>query len=288
MMKEEGHHVEFVWGEGMDGFIPPFDPDTVWWKALNQRAIQRWESAAPGYLCITAGTAQRPVADALPQLTPVEVGVGYGGTFTDFRVFESYAWMHTVYGADTHGDAHAADGRFYDAVIPNAYRRSEFPLGKGEGRYLLYIGRNIDRKGVQVARDTAERAKLPLVEVGPGFERTVGPAERARLMGDARAVMVPTLYVEPFGGAHVEAMMCGTPVITTDWGVFTETVENGVNGFRCRTLAEFAAAANDVQHLSRETIRHFAQRRFSTDVVAPQYTRYFERLDTLRGEGWYS
>src|SRR5690606_20768103 len=64
------------------------------------------------------------------------------------------------------------------------------------------------------------------------------PARRAELMGGARAVFVPTPYVEPFGGVSVEAMMCGTPVIATDFGAFAENVVDGVTGYRFRTLGE--------------------------------------------------
>ena len=111
--------------------------------------------------------------------------------------------------------------------------------------------------------------------------------KRAELMGAAKAIFVPTLYVEPFGGVAVEAMMCGTPVICTDWGAFPENVEQGVDGFRCRTLAEFVQAMSDVEGLDRELIRRRAVGRFSTEAVGPQYARYFERLQALWGEGFY-
>jgi glycosyltransferase involved in cell wall biosynthesis len=112
-----------------------------------------------------------------------------------------------------------------------------------------------------------------------------GPKVRAHLMAGAKAVFVPTLYVEPFGNVHVEAMVCGTPVITTDWGVFSETVQHGVTGFRCRTHDEFLAAARRAPQLDRKGIRDYAISRFSLETVGQLYEAYFERLNAERRAG---
>jgi len=119
---------------------------------------------------------------------------------------------------------------------------------------------------------------------------TVNREQRAELMGKAKAVLVPTQYIEPFAGVHIEAMLAGTPVITTDWGVFTETVTNGFNGYRCRTLGEMMKAVEDIEagKLDNQKIRDYAMRNYTLDRVAQLYQAYLEQVHTVWGEGWYS
>ena len=52
-----------------------------------------------------------------------------------------------------------------------------------------------------------------------------GAEERLPLLGNAESVLMPTYYLEPFGGVHVEAQLCDTPVITTDWSAFPPMYE---------------------------------------------------------------
>lgn len=280
--------------------IPPFESGHEAWTRMAVRTVTlvRERSEKDDFLCLIAGLAQKPIADALPDLVPVEFGIGYGGTFTAFRVFESYAWMHVVYGAQTGGDSHAADGKFYDAVIPNSYHPAEFPAGDGRGGYVLYMGRVIERKGLEIACETARRADRRLLVAGEGdrelvtygeYLGNVGPDRRAVLLGGAAAVFVPTLYVEPFGGIAAEAMLTGTPVLTTDWGAFTETVKHGTDGYRCRDLGEFQWALENAHLLNRRRIRQRALGRFSTEVVRWDYERYFERVQGLyEGRDFYT
>jgi glycosyltransferase involved in cell wall biosynthesis len=292
------------WFGGVDLYKAPINltwsPHDVHWQTSNERAIAEiaQRKSDRDFIGVLGGACQKPIADTFPELMTVEYGIGYSGVFANYRVFESYAWMHAVYGSHANvSGVMSARGQFYDAVIPNYYEVADFPFSDEKDDYFLFIGRMIDAKGIQIAIDTCIQLGVKLVVAGAGevpeadcveYVGVVDSARRGALMSRARAVFVPTLYIEPFGGVHVEAMLCGTPVITTDWGVFTETVQHGAHGFRCRTLREFCAAADAVDKLDYQEIRDYAISKFSTDVVAPQYEAYFERLLTLWGEGWYA
>ena len=106
-------------------------------------------------------------------------------------------------------------------------------------------------------------------------------------MGNAIATFVPTQYIEPFGNVNIESQACGTPVITTDWGAFTETVIQGVTGYRCRTFDEFCKAAENSVNLDPKIIRKHAISKYSVDNIRYEYDKYFKRLYTLWGNGWY-
>lgn len=270
-------------------------PEDDHWRYMNERTIEEIgrRISEKDFICLIGGDCQRQVAEAFPRHMSVEFGIGYNGTFSQYRVFESYSHMHFV-----HGLQHNDGGNFYDTVIPNYYDADEFPYSDETDDYFLFIGRLIDRKGWRIAQQVCEQLGKRLILAGQGdfddygeYVGVVGVEKRGRLMSRAKAVFVPTTYLEPFGGVHAEALLCGTPVITTNFGVFTETVQNGVNGYRCNVYRDFIEAARAVDSFTKEqrqAIRASAQARFTTDVVARQYEDYFTRLNDLWGDGWYA
>lgn len=308
-------------GDGFDTAQTPFlwDANVIYWKQMNSRVIRElkkrvnYDSPQDDMILLIAGWAQQPIAAGLPEFMAVEWGVGYEGIFTRHCAFESYAWMHHVYGLQK-----TVNGRAYDAVIPNFFDPADFIhpssfRGAPKADYLLYIGRLIHRKGPHVAAEIARRVGMPLVVAGPGDIRRedgrwlireagadvelvgeieyvgeIGRADRARLMGRATATIVPTLYIEPFGGVAVESMMAGTPVIASDWGSFTEIVEPGLTGERFRTLREGAEAVEAVKHYNPLLVRGWAEGRFGLEAVGQQFDHWFLSLQTLWGEGWYA
>lgn len=259
-----------------------FDPDAEWWREMNRSAIRQIaKRIQPGdQIGIIAGRCQAQIADAFAGVTILEPAVGYVGVLPhSHRAFESRAHQHYVQG--WHQDD---QGRPLDTVIPNSFDPDDFTIGVEPDDYLLYLGRMIPRKGLAVVAELAKHHRV--ITAGQGFERVEGAAhlglvrgaERAELLAGARAVIVATEYLEPFGGVAVEAMMSGAPVLTTDFGAFPETVDDGVTGFRCSTLADFVKAAENVEELDRAEIARRARSRFSIEAVAPMYDEWLGRI----------
>jgi glycosyltransferase involved in cell wall biosynthesis len=232
----------------------------------------------------------------------IESGIGYNGVFAKYRVFESYAWMHYMYGS-----LGMKDGSWYDCVIPNYFDPEDFPLCEEKEAYFLYIGRIIKRKGVELASQVAARLGKRLVIAGQGdlknsvegidlskekhieYIGSVGPEERKKVMGKAILTFMPTYYIEPFGGVAVESMMCGTPVLSTDWGVFSETIQHGVTGFRCRSFDDFVWAAKNIKSISPVNCHNWAVQNYSMDRVKWMYNEFFRKVyDLNEYEGWYT
>lgn len=267
--------------------FPEFDPNHPGRvKFMDRVRSGLSEYSSPGdILCIVEGSIQMELLFQFPDLIPIEIGVGYEATCTERRAFESYSWMHYVYAKQV--------GRwnyFMDTVIPNAYDVDDFPLGKHEDDYMLYVGRLDVRKGIEVAIDVAKEIGCQLVIAGSGqfqipvhknieFVGHVGIEQRAELMGNARCLIAPTLTTEPFGGTVVEAQLCGTPVLTTDWGAFVETVDEGVSGYRCRSLSEFVQGWESLDNLQPATeIKQWAEARYGTEGVQYAWADYLARV----------
>ncbi len=272
-------------------------PTDSHWVYRNEQAIEAIKPRLKpkDFIIVFDGAAQM-IARELNSNMTVEAGIGYSGTFSAYRVFESYAWMHAVLGqqaAYNGKDVMNEYGNNFDCVIPNSYDLSEFPYKKTKSDYFLYIGRLTPSKGFNIAQQVCEHLGEKLILAGSGqfsgygeYVGLVGPAKRGSLMSGAKAVFVPSLYLEPFGGVAAEAMLCGTPIITSDWGAFVENNIQGLTGYRCRMFKEFVDAAKSVDKLDTKKIKDYAVKKFSTKTAAEQYEYYFRRLLTLWDKGW--
>lgn len=267
-------------------------------------------------LLISNGLWLQEVAKAFPSMQAIEPIVGYIGFFSEYKVFPSYAWMHHMAGRMSEKRAvssktraeNFANGAWYDAVIPHFFDPNEFTFQEKKDDYYLFLGRLIRRKGPHIAADITRRLGAKLVVAGqplypdnkqclvdagvvqPHIEYvgTVDMEGRNKLLSNARAVIIPSLYFEPFGLVAVEALMCGTPVITTDWGAFPEIVQQGDVGYRCRTMDDYLWAARNIDKIDPKRCREYAVANYSMERVSRMYQEYFMKIQDLYGEGWYA
>lgn len=285
-----------------------------YWQLVNSRSTVEIEKRVRprDFLCIIAGSCQKVLVDRFQnRMMPVEYGIGYRGVTCKYRVFESYSHMHKIYGL-TAGDT---DGSYYDTVIPNYFDPGDFdvtPEQHDVGNYVLFVGRMVNRKGLAILQRLLQHLEdrgITLICAGQGAkeeasgylvcennQKLTGPNlkylgiigfdRRRDLMSRARALLAPTLFVEPFGGVVAEAQLCGCPVITTDWGAFTETVQPSHTGYRCHVLKDFVRAIDGVEGMDRTYIRNRALSLWSTDVVRHQYQEYFDRVYDVWDKGW--
>jgi glycosyltransferase involved in cell wall biosynthesis len=243
------------------------------------------------------GYAHRPIFQAHPELIPVEPGIGCTNEpCCPQNVYESYSVMNQIYGQ------YKRSPHWYDAVIPNYFDPEDFEFNDKPKDYFLFVGRIIAAKGIGIAVDVTRRIGAKLLVAGQGDLQSilgykpdhveiigyVEPKQRCELMKNAKAVLTPTHYNEPFGGVMVEALFCGTPVISTDWGAFAENNLHGVTGYRCRTMEQFEWAARNIHKIDRKTCHEWAMKNFSLERVGLMYEEYFETLTKVHnGDGGF-
>jgi len=255
------------------------------------QAIHRRKSSGDMIVCFH-GIENRGACDLNPDLRAVEPSIGYDSTavFAPYRAFVSYAQMHMYYG--TRGMLMTPS--WFDTVIYNAIDSTEFDFNQNKDDYFLCFGRIISTKGIDLAIQATEATGSRLIIAGSGSLKDLGytttpkhvevlgiqnAEQRRQLMSRARAIMGLTYYVEPFGNMVVEGLMSGTPAITTDWGGFTETVQEGITGFRCREFQDVVRAIENIDNIDPLSCRSWAFSNCDDTIVHPQFDRWFRKLE---------
>lgn len=245
-------------------------------------------------ICHPFGKAHAQLVNEFPNNIHVETGIGYPELLPGaFKIFESYAWMHYHQGKEKR------NGHNYEWVIPNYFDLDDWEPRFEPGSYIAFMGRICAAKGMDVIFEIAKRVNMKVKIAGQGDPTPwkhpnieyVGPLkgrERSEFLRHAYCQLMPTQFVEPFGGSGVEGLLCGTPLISSDFGAFSETVQPGINGYRCHVLKQWLGAINAAQNLDRKKIAEAARSRYSLKQCGAEYSTVFRQLDDLHDEGWYT
>jgi len=139
----------------------------------------------------------------------------------------------------------------------------------------LKIAAKVDRADEAYFRTTIE----PLLD-GPGVEfiGEINEHQKTKFLGNARALLFPVDWPEPFGLSMIEAMACGTPVLAFRCGSVPEIVDDGVTGAIVKTMEEAIAALPHVIALDRKKVRQRFEQRFSATRMAKDYVGVYRSL----------
>ncbi len=197
------------------------------------------------------------------------------------------------------------------ATIPHGLPRDLLPFSPGSrdangtGDYLAFLGRISPEKRPDRAIAVAARAGLPLkiaakvdevdraywdMVIAPLVARhdnvefigEIGEAEKASFLGNARALLFPIDWPEPFGLVMIEAMACGTPVIAWNRGSVPEVVVDGVTGFIVDHEIEAVQAIRRLTTIDRARVREVFEQRFTVERMAADYLSVYRSLAGVR------
>jgi glycosyltransferase involved in cell wall biosynthesis len=174
------------------------------------------------------------------------------------------------------------------------------PVYDPRGGYVAFLGRISPEKGperaIQIARalgiplkiaakvDKVDEAYFrekiaPLLsEPGVEFIGEINEHNKAKFLGEARALLFPIDWPEPFGLVMVEAMACGTPVLAFRHGSVPEVVDQGITGAIVDTVEEAVRMLPQVLALDRRAVRQRFAQRFSSTRMATDYVSLYRSL----------
>jgi glycosyltransferase involved in cell wall biosynthesis len=177
-------------------------------------------------------------------------------------------------------------------------------LHPAEGQYLAFLGRTSPEKGLDQAIEIARRSGLRLkiaakvdradreyfaANIKPllsspliDFVGEIGIAEKNEFLGNAKALLFPIQWPEPFGLVMIEAMACGTPVIAYPLGSVPEIVRDGVSGYVVQDIDEAVDAIGRLHQLDRRKVRRHFELNFTDERMANNYLKIYYELIAQR------
>lgn len=138
-------------------------------------------------------------------------------------------------------------------IVHYGLKLNQWPYSSNKGKYLLYVGKIIPEKGVDLVVKASHKSGTPLLICGRRmeerypdfFENNIQPYlsskikylgeisgnKKLQLFKNALAFVSPGRWEEPFGIVFIEAQACGTPVIAWNPGSSNDSIINGKTGF---------------------------------------------------------
>lgn len=101
---------------------------------------------------------------------------------------------------------------------------------------------------------------------------------KTKFLSNAKALLFPIEWEEPFGMSVIEALACGTPVIAMNRGAMPEIIEHGVTGFLANNQEEFEEYMTRIDEIDPAACRAAVEKNFSVETMAGLYVNRYERV----------
>lgn len=233
-------------------------------------------------------------------------------------VMPKYKHLNWLSVSDAQRQSMPEDTNWLGTIYHGIDEPELMPVDNPTGDYFAYLGRIVEPKGVHLAIQAVKKfnltAKEPIKlklagkhygsgendsywadkiepELG-GLIEYVGfidnSSDKREFLGNAKALIVPSLFDEPFGVVSIESMACGTPVVALDSGALSEVIDNGKTGFviskgdyplnEDAIISDMTNKLQGVDSLSRGVCRESYQSRFTAQMMASQHLDAYRRL----------
>jgi glycosyltransferase involved in cell wall biosynthesis len=195
---------------------------------------------------------------------------------------------------------HFAPNLNFRANIYNGIACDQYEFQAKPKNYYAFLGRISPEKGPAEAIEIAKRAGVKLImaakidrsdrkyfnsKIKPyidgkqiEFIGEIGHAKKVELLKNARALIAPIQWEEPFGMFFIEAMATGTPVITLSRGSSSEVILHGKTGYVCGDVSEMVRAINNIDRIQRSECSEHIRKHFSSEIMAGKYLELFRDL----------
>lgn len=190
----------------------------------------------------------------------------------------------------------------YVGTIYNGLDLKKYKFNEKAKDYFVAAGRFVPEKGIDLAIKAAKRAKVKLkiaggLAEGDYFETKIKPYLGKNIeyvgmidylkMGDfyrqAKGLLYPHRWEEPFGLIFIESMATGTPVITFDRGSAREIIEDGKTGFIVKNINEMVKAIKKIDKIKREDCRMRVEKKFTIERMVSDYEKVYYQILSQRG-----
>ena len=194
-------------------------------------------------------------------------------------------------------DANRDKSLTYIRTVYHGIRVGDYRFQKQKGDYLLFFGRIHPDKGTNDAIRIARMLKTELVIAGIVQDRRyfgecvqpylsdqiryvgpIGPEGKSALLGNAKALLHPIRFDEPFGYSVVESLACGTPVIAMSRGSMPELLTDGETGFLVGSAEEAAERVGDLGKIDPCRCRREVEERFSDRRMVRDYLEVYREI----------